>query len=637
MSEQNSYETSESDSEISGKTQGPIENNLPKGKRIKCNTYRCRKCNPLSPKLTKEEIKIIQERNKNRTKPRQLKYCTNNCKICNIYIQKANYYIEQEILEYCIKQNEIKDNKQREQKESESQPEDKNEKYIKQTILDDNNLSIKDNFNLIKIRGDGNCLYRAILESLEINQKYHTTLRELAAKITEHRNWNIDQLTAYKVDSPKELADKIREPNSFSGEEAIISLAEYLKLTISIYMNDRGKTWIRLNAKQENEKIYLEFNQGKYADKDLEGHYNTLLPKVERATKAKEILNKYIAENETKQIEATNKKNHPNSNKNNINKIKILIWNTQGLNNYTKRLYLINLLYEEDIHIALLQETHLTNKEKMYIKGYKIFRSDGINHRKGVATLISTTLICDKYKIYEDDHGRFLKTKLKTPEGKETTISNIYTEPTMKEHIEIIPEAILNGDIIGGDLNKMDTSMKKDGVYQTNNIGKLTKRIEQPKGSSDHYILIYEKQLNINIDTEEKTISYLNNNIAESNWESIKEAMTQSKQLNLINPIIKKKIKPHQIQPDNQDYNEKYQEIKSRNEQRFKQQKEQDARELGMLIRNEQLGEKAYIKMATIMQTKNKNIFWKSEDDQTRQTVIQGFRTLYKDNKIILN
>ena len=56
-----------------------------------------------------------------------------------------------------------------------------------------------------------------------------------------------------------------------------------------------------------------------------------------------------------------------------------------------------------------------------------------------------------------------------------------------------------------------------------------------------------------------------------------------------------------------------------------------------MLIRNEQLGEKAYIKMATIMQTKNKNIFWKSEDDQTKQTVIQGFRTLYKDNKIILN
>ena len=77
-----------------------------------------------------------------------------------------------------------------------------------------------------------------------------------------------------------------------------------------------------------------------------------------------------------------------NSNKINNNKIKILLWNSQGLKNYTKRLYLTNLLYKENIHIALLQETHYETNEKMYIKGFKIFRSDGHNHRKGVANLI---------------------------------------------------------------------------------------------------------------------------------------------------------------------------------------------------------------------------------------------------------
>ena len=77
----------------------------------------------------------------------------------------------------------------------------------------------------------------------------------------------------------------------------------------------------------------------------------------------------------------------------------------------------------------------------------------------------------------------------------------------MREHIEIIPQEIINSNIIAGDLNKMNTSMNKDGVYQTNNIGKLIKRINQPKGSSDHYILLYEKELDIPIDNKERTIT----------------------------------------------------------------------------------------------------------------------------------
>ena len=55
----------------------------------------------------------------------------------------------------------------------------------------------------------------------------------------------------------------------------------------------------------------------------------------------------------------------------------------------------------------------------------------------------------------------------------------------MREHIEIIPQEIINSNIIAGDINKMNTSMNKDGVYQTNNIGKFIKRINQTKGSSD--------------------------------------------------------------------------------------------------------------------------------------------------------
>ena len=54
----------------------------------------------------------------------------------------------------------------------------------------------------------------------------------------------------------------------------------------------------------------------------------------------------------------------------------------------------------------------------MYIKGFKIFQSDGHNHRKEVPALIATNLISDKYITFKDEEGRFLKTKIKTQEGK---------------------------------------------------------------------------------------------------------------------------------------------------------------------------------------------------------------------------
>ena len=58
------------------------------------------------------------------------------------------------------------------------------------------------------------------------------------------------------------------------------------------------------------------------------------------------------------------------------------------MRNYSKRLFLTQLLIEEDIHIAMIQEIFLTQDDKIYIKGYQIFRSKGQAHRKSVAILI---------------------------------------------------------------------------------------------------------------------------------------------------------------------------------------------------------------------------------------------------------
>ena len=55
----------------------------------------------------------------------------------------------------------------------------------------------------------------------------------------------------------------------------------------------------------------------------------------------------------------------------------------------------------------------LKDEDKWYIKGYKIYRSNAQEHRKGVAILCSTELICQTYITYKDNLGRFIKIKIK--------------------------------------------------------------------------------------------------------------------------------------------------------------------------------------------------------------------------------
>ena len=82
--------------------------------------------------------------------------------------------------------------------------------------------------------------------------------------------------------------------------------------------------------------------------------------------------------------------------------------------------------------------------------------------------------------------------------------------------------------------------MTEYGIYQNFNAGKLLKRINQPKGSSDYHILIKEKEMNIKIDIEERNITYINQEICQQNLENIKEAIIKDQQPNIQNPLKNK-------------------------------------------------------------------------------------------------
>ena len=61
--------------------------------------------------MKENEIKSIKEKNLKISKPRQLKYCANKCKLCKAYITRANYYIEKEMLDYYLVTQQIQKNK----------------------------------------------------------------------------------------------------------------------------------------------------------------------------------------------------------------------------------------------------------------------------------------------------------------------------------------------------------------------------------------------------------------------------------------------------------------------------------------------------------------------------------------------
>ena len=141
----------------------------------RCNVYRCKTCHPYSLKLTENEIKAIKEKNLKSSKPRQLKYCSNKCKLCKAYIIRAIYYIEQKILEYYLASQQIQEHKNIQNQDEKEKKLNEVRKKIDQAperiSLADNNLKISDNFIQKKVSGDRNCLYRSILESLGIYQK----------------------------------------------------------------------------------------------------------------------------------------------------------------------------------------------------------------------------------------------------------------------------------------------------------------------------------------------------------------------------------------------------------------------------------------------------------------------------------
>ena len=147
--------------------------------------------------------------------------------------------------------------------------------------------------------------------------------------------------------------------------------------------------------------------------------------------------------------------------------LKAIIINIRSIRDFKKKILLVSLLRKNEIDIAFLQETFLTEDSGLYINGYKIDRADGMTHRKGVPILINKDLDIQAMKVASDAYGRFVKIRIKDNiTGDKLSLASVYIEPVRENEYEtLIPVTIRESNIITGDLNDTNTQLEKVGVF----------------------------------------------------------------------------------------------------------------------------------------------------------------------------
>jgi exonuclease III len=96
------------------------------------------------------------------------------------------------------------------------------------------------------------------------------------------------------------------------------------------------------------------------------------------------------------------------------NYFSLISLNINGLNSPIKRHRLTDWLYKQDTTFCCLQETHLREKDRQYLrmKGWKtIFQANGMKKQAGVAILISNKIDFQPKVIKKDKEGHFILIK----------------------------------------------------------------------------------------------------------------------------------------------------------------------------------------------------------------------------------
>ena len=140
-------------------------------------------------------------------------------------------------------------------------------------------------------------------------------------------------------------------------------------------------------------------------------------------------------------------------------KLRLAHWNAEGVRQ--KKTELQNFLKQNGIDICTIQETHLTQNHRFYVRGYETYRQDRESRSKGgVVTLVRNTIPSIEIQRSRASDTEFLGVELILPDHH-LQVFNIYSPPDKSIALHLIQPTTENW-IIMGDFNSHSPSWGYD-------------------------------------------------------------------------------------------------------------------------------------------------------------------------------
>ena len=136
-------------------------------------------------------------------------------------------------------------------------------------------------------------------------------------------------------------------------------------------------------------------------------------------------------------------------------RLTVLQWNAEGISR--KKVPLAKRLHEENIDIACIQETHLTENLRFSVRGYQTYRVDRQDrHKGGVLIQVRNNIPAQHITVHTGGHAEITGVDV-TIQDKQIKIYNVYCPPDRNLVLDAMDVPQENG-MIFGDFNSHSQS-----------------------------------------------------------------------------------------------------------------------------------------------------------------------------------